>query len=81
MFVAKSGPSLVTVNVIVTWLPALTAPEAGDITGATQRMHKSVADCSRTAKASVFGPVPVPFSEGCNGAKVSKLVEFVSPAK
>jgi hypothetical protein len=46
MLVARSGPSLVMVKVIVIWLPALTAPEAGESMGATHRMHKSVAVCS-----------------------------------
>jgi hypothetical protein len=83
IFVAKSGPPLVTVKVMVTWLPALTTPEAGEITGATQVMHKKFAVRSFTANASVLGPLPVPLSKDCNGATVSNvpLLEFVSPAK
>lgn len=68
IFVARSGPWLMTVKVIVTGLPALITPEAGEITGGMQRMHKSFAVCSLTANASVFGPAPVPFSNDCRGA-------------
>jgi len=68
MFVARSGPWLMMVKVIVTWLPALTTVVAGEIKGPMHRMHRSLAVCSLTANASVFGPTPVPLSVACSGA-------------
>src|SRR5580700_6025938 len=49
---AGSGPSLATVNVVVTMLPALTMP-AGVTHGATQLMTKSLADPHLETNASM----------------------------
>src|ERR1022692_2423245 len=75
MPVATSGPSLATVKVIVTALPALTIP-AGLRSGATQVRHKSFAGPSFTTNASLD-----PLSVLCSGLTTVRLVEVVSPAK
>jgi hypothetical protein len=56
MFVAKSGPWLMMVKVIVIGLPAPTTFEAGEYTGATQVIHKLFAGRSITANASMVVP-------------------------
>ena len=73
--VAGSGPSLATVNVIVTGLPAPIIP-TGDITGGTQLMHKSVAGPSLAANA-----LRAPMRWFWTGLNVVKVLEVVSPTK
>src|SRR5208283_3403177 len=69
ILVAGSGPSLATVNVTVTWLPALTVP-AVDMIGATQVMHKSVAVPNWVMNALLVAPGVSVF---WSGLKVAKL--------
>jgi hypothetical protein len=93
MFVARSGPLLVTVKVIVTALPALITPEAGETVGATHEIHKSLAVRSFTANASLAAGggivghgVPAAGFTGVSrqfwsAPWICRLDEVVSPAK
>jgi len=73
---ARSGPWFVTVNVIVTWLPALTGLVEEKV-GAVQVMQTFGAGTSSATNASLG-----PFSVVCSAFWVWKFaVEVVSPAK